>query len=176
LKNPAANGTTGTVLFRKEAGMKKAVFPAVLFCLICFGTQIAAAEEITLQTCEGYLKAMKIETKKAGPDRLGFKTGFPDGKTYEFLLTADKKNKFVYLAVVDLIKLPQNAPNLCQVTKQMAALNYGMVLAKLEWDSQKGEVRLSATMSTEDGLSQKRFAATLTTLLLSAEQVEKKLK
>ncbi len=156
--------------------MKKSLLTVLALAIILMFHSLAGAEEISLKTCRGYLKAMKIEAKNAGPDRLAFKTGFPDGKTYDFLLMADKKNKFVYLALVDLMKLQKNSSNLCEVTKKMASLNYGMVMTKLEWDEAKGEVRLSATMSTEDGLSQKRFGATLASLLLAAEQVEKKLK
>jgi hypothetical protein len=153
--------------------MKRRTFLGVLVLLL-FGAT-AFATPVNRGTCEKYLGAMKIKFEKAGAGQLSFKTGFPGSKTYSFLLVADEKNQFVYLAVVDLVKLPKSSPRVCEVTKTLAALNFGMVMTKLEWDEKKGEVRMSSTLSTEDGLSAKRFAGAITTLLLSAEQVEKRL-
>lgn len=153
-------------------GLKIIVSLAVLLLFAAW----AAAAEVTLDTCASYLTAMKIQFKKEGADRLTFKTGFPDAKQYDLICVADAKNKFVYLAVLNLMKLGKDAPNLCDVTKKMASLNYGMVMTKLEWDEKSGEVRLSATMTTEEGLSQKQFSTMLTTLLLAAEQADKQLK
>lgn len=139
-------------------------------------TTAPLAAEVTATSCAGYLTALKIPFSKSGTDRLSFKTGFPEGKTYEFLCVADAKNRFVYLAIIHLRMLDGNAPDLCKVTRKMAALNYGMVMTKLEWNEKAGEVRISRTVSTEDGLSQTSFHSAVTTLLLAAEQAENALK
>jgi hypothetical protein len=150
---------------------------ATIFLLVfLFSMAAFAAEPVDVSTCEKYLKAMKIEPKKSGANQLTFKTGFSEGKDYKLLLVADPANNYVYMAVTELYKLPANAPKACEITKKMAAMNYGMLLAKLEWDIKAGEVRLSTTLTTEDGLSAKRFAAALVSLVTAAEQVEKKLK
>lgn len=145
----------------------------VLAFLMTAGT--AFGDEVTANTCKTYLKAMNIPFTGQG-NSIQFKTGFPDAKTYDMICVADGKNKFVYLAVLDLYKLPAASPAVCKITKQMAVLNYGMILTKLEWDEKGGEVRLSISLSTEDGLSQKAFVAALSTLMTAAEHVEKSLK
>lgn len=155
---------------------KKHIILIALIALCIILSSAAFAGEITADTLLGYFKAMKIDAQKDPQGNLVFKTGFSDGKQFDFLCVVDSKNKYVYLAVVDIMKLSATAPALCEVTKKIAALNYGLMMAKLEWDKKGGEVRLSTTLSTEDGLSSKRFTAALSTLIASAEQVEKKLK
>ena len=147
----------------------------ILIIPLCFSVA-KAADPVTLSKCEDFLKSMKIAYTKGGTDRLAFKTGFADGKQYSMILVADPINKYVYMAVLDIMKLPPDSPKACQVAKKIAQLNYGMMLAKLEWDAKRGEVRLSVTLTTEDGLSKARFTAALSTLLSTAEQVEKELK
>ena len=138
---------------------------------------VAAAEgPVTLSTCEKYLMEMKIKPEKKQGDRMLFKLGFSDGKEYPVLLVADAKNKFVYMSVLDLYKMKADDPKAGEMAKKMLELNYGMVLTKLEWDSKEGEVRLSTALTTEDGLSKKRFSASLITLISTAEQVKAKLK
>ncbi len=157
--------------------MNKKGFPAFVILALCLLLPCSIfASEVKTDTLSGYLKAMKIDAKSDPQGNLVFKTGFSDGKQYSFLCVTDAKNKYVYLAVIDIMKLSATSLNLCEITKKMAALNYGMMMAKLEWDEKGKEVRLSTTLSTEDGLSSKRFAAALTTLIATAEQVDKKLK
>lgn len=154
--------------------MKKLVV-IIIAAAIFAAPAFLQAGPTTQADVEGYLTAMKLKYEKKG-GALTFTTGFPDGKQYKMICKVDEKNKFVYMAVTALASLKETSPKVCDVTKKIAELNYGMMMTKLEWDKKAGEVLLSATMSTEDGLSAKRFTNTLTTLLLVAEQAEKAFK
>ena len=151
---------------------------ALLFCasLLLIAAAAFAAGPATLEDCGKILKAMKIDYQKKGADRLVFKTGFGDEKKRNLICMADPKNKVVYLAVLDMAKLKKDDQTTCALSKKLLALNFGLMMTKLEWDEKKGEVRLSLTLDTDTGLAPKRFADALVTLLLAAEQVEGKLK
>ena len=156
--------------------MKHLFILAVCFLfVIAAGTAFCADQGVTGETCGAFLKAMKLNYKSPAQNTLTFRTGFPDSRQYDIICVADPKNKFVYMAVLDLKKLDGASPKVCEITRKMATLNYGMVMTKLEWNEKAGEVRMSITLSTEDGLSEKRFGVALTTLLLSAEQADKRL-
>jgi hypothetical protein len=151
-------------------GFMRLLSAAALIVALC-AFSASAAEPVSLDTLKTHLEQNHIATTNVGTDALEFKTGFPDGKNYSFVLKADAKSKFIYLAVVNLAALKSDDKDFCAKSKKLMTLNYGIALSKLEWDEQTGEVRLSNAFASERGLSKSELFWTIQMLLTTAEKL-----
>ncbi len=131
-----------------------------------------AIEKVSVKTIASYLLEANIKYQLNGPNSLNFKTSFPEGKDRQFLVKCDPKHHLVYIAVTNLGALKKSDENFCKIAEKLLKLNYGIAAAKLEWDESDGDIRLSKTFETEEGLSKSRFMGSLGALLLIAENLE----
>jgi hypothetical protein len=122
----------------------------------------------------GYLERMGGTCRVVGANELRSEARAA-GTTYPVLVKVDPARFLVYLALDDFFPLKAADPARGRVVDRMATLNYEMAVGKLEWDAEGGQVRLSHSFSTEDGLGYRTFSGVLATLLSSAGPVRKAL-
>jgi len=156
--------------------MKRLKFPFLwTVLLLLVSLSLAFAGPVTTETIQGYLIKSGIKSRPAGTNCLEFETGFPGGKSFRFMVRADPKTRFLYLAVLDLARVDPKGKDFCAKAKKLLSFNYGLGLAKLEWEENTGEVRLSKSFATEGGLGKDQFLKALQTLLITAQELEPKL-
>ena len=133
-----------------------------------------AAKGITVAEVRGYLEKMGGACRVVGDAEIRSEAR-AGGVAYSLLVKVDPARYLVYLAIDDFFPLAEKASARANVTDRMARLNYEMAIGKLEWDAQGGQVRLSHSFSTEDGLGYRTFSGVLATLLASAGPAHKAL-
>jgi len=69
-----------------------------------------------------------------------------------------------------LMTIPNSHPRKYVMLQRFMELNWELLIGKYEWDKSDGEVRLSYTFSTENGLGYEAFAACLQWIVLSADR------
>ena len=133
-----------------------------------------AAKGITVAEVRGYLEKMGGACRVVGDAEIRSEAR-AGGVAYSLLVKVDPARYLVYLAIDDFFPLAEKAAARAKVTDRMATLNYEMAIGKLEWDAQGGQVQLSHSFSTEDGLGYRTFSGVLATLLASAGPARKAL-
>ena len=133
-----------------------------------------AAQGVTVADVRGYLEKMGGACRVIGDSEIRSEAR-AGGKTYALLVKVDPARFLVYLAIDDFFPLAEKDPARARVVERMATLNYEMAIGKLEWDAKAGEVRLSHSFSTEDGLGYRAFSGVLATLLATAGPARKAL-
>ena len=77
--------------------------------------------------------------------------------------------KVVYLSMDRIMTIPNQHPRKAVLLQRLMELNWEHFLAKYEWEKRNGEVRLSYSFSTENGLGYDAFAACFEHLILTAD-------
>ena len=77
--------------------------------------------------------------------------------------------KVVYLSMDRIMTVPDQHPRKAVLLQRLMELNWEHFLAKYEWEKRNGEVRLSYSFSTENGLGYDAFAACFEHLILTAD-------
>ena len=169
------------MIFR-SVHMKKIAFLTAVFILTIFSASLFAGEQpeqpkkskADLALIESYLKTIGATYKKIDEQHLTFRAG-TKSKLDTIQINADPEKFFVYMGILDVFHVSSTDKSAAAVLTAVADLNYRLVMGKLEWDSSTGEIRLSYTFSTEDGLGYNSFYSVLMTLLTELPQVRAKL-
>jgi hypothetical protein len=90
--------------------------------------------------------------------------------TYECFILVDQERAIVYLAIGSYFRVPTSHPRLNDVLYRLMELNWELSLAKLEWDSSDGEVRMSHAITTEDGVGTTALGVCINYLIQSADK------
>ncbi len=134
--------------------------------------QAAAKEVVTVQTITSYLDRMnyvyKVEKSVKVPEIELLMRG--DNGNYELRIFIDDPRKVVYMCINRLMTVPRSHPRKSVVLQRLMELNWELLIGKYEWDKSDGEVRLSYTFSTENGLGYEAFAACFQLLVLTADR------
>ncbi len=96
------------------------------------------------------------------------------GEHTQFQLTLQhfEKEKVLYIAVVDYLSLEQatSSPAMVLLLTQLAAINYEMLLGKLQMNPRSGDITLSVEIQLDDGLGFRTFQAVLRHIVGAADQ------
>ena len=135
----------------------------------------AEAEEgdgVTLETVTSFLDKMgyvyKVDKSVKVPQiemRMRGSSG-----NYDMLMFIDNPRKIVYLCVNRFMTIPDTHPRKSVLLQRLMEWNWDLLIGKYEWDKTDGEVRLSYTFSTENGLGYEAFAACFQLLVLIADR------
>jgi len=107
----------------------------------------------------------------ADRDRSAILLGFEgDNGEYDIYILVNQEKAVVYIAIAHYIEVPASHPNLDQILRRLMELNWEFSLGKLEWDPNDGEVRLSHTFTTEDGLGTQALGVVIGYLVAAADR------
>jgi hypothetical protein len=85
--------------------------------------------------------------------------------THRLRMVIDEKRKILYVFLNRYFVVPKDHPNRNQVLQALMEQNWKLNVGRYEWDPEDGEVRLSYTFTTENGLGFEAFEAVVKTLL-----------
>ncbi len=135
-------------------------------------TQPVTKDTVTIQTITSYLDRMnyiyKVEKSVKIPEVELLMRG--DNGNYQLRIFVDDPRKVVYMCINRLMTVPDAHPRKNAVLQRLMELNWKLLIGKYEWDKTDGEVRLSYTFSTENGLGYEAFAACFQLLVLTADR------
>lgn len=130
------------------------------------------ATHVDLEVLRGYLERAGLPAPKVEPS--GVLTMPIQGKNTRFQLTLQHfvKEKVLYIAVVDYLSLEQatSSPAMVLLLTQLAAINYEMLLGKLQLNPSSGAITLSIEVQLDDGLGYRTFEAVVGHLIRAADQ------
>ncbi len=89
---------------------------------------------------------------------------------YDVRVLIDNDRDYVYMCVTRLLTCPASHPRLVPLLQRLMELNWQLLIGKYEWDNTYGEVRLSYTFSTENGLGYEAFVACFQLLVMAADE------
>ncbi len=134
--------------------------------------QPAADDGVTVATITSYLEKMdyvyKVDKSGKVPEIELLMRG--NNSNYDLRVFIDNPRKIVYTAVNRIMTVPNVHPRKCVLLQRLMELNWELLIGKYEWDKSDGEVRLSYTFSTENGLGYDAFAACFQLLVLTADR------
>ena len=123
--------------------------------------------ENALALIESYLDRMKLKYEADTSDKwpvikLPIKM---DNASHHVRVLIDTEKELVYLFLNRYLSVPADHPNLAAVLQTLMDYNWRLHVGKLEWDKTDGEVRLSFTFTTENGVGFEAFEAILGALV-----------
>lgn len=92
-----------------------------------------------------------------------------ENNRYDLRIFIDDSRKVVYVCVNRFLTCPTSHPRLAPLLQRLMELNWQLLIGKYEWDKTDGEVRLSHTFSTENGLGYDAFVACFQLLVMTAD-------
>ena len=93
-----------------------------------------------------------------------------DNAEYDIYILVSQEKAIVYIAIAHYLDVPPTHERLGEIMRRLMELNWEFSLGKLEWDSQDGEVRLSHTITTEDGLGRDALGVVIGYLVAAADR------
>jgi len=148
----------------------------LLVLAMAFTPLLAAAQPTTPDTIEQYLKKLHLQYKRGQSGEFEFSTGFPDARAEKFLVRALPEVKVVYIAILDVAKLPAEAARQAAAYRAIAELNYRLLIGKVEVEPDTNSVRLSFSFANENGVDFATFQAVVQSLLASVDKVREGLR
>ena len=131
-----------------------------------------ATDGVTVVTITSYLEEMgyvyKVDKSGKVPEIELLMRG--NNSNYDLRIFIDDPRKIVYTAVNRIMTVPNVHPRKYALLQRLMELNWELLIGKYEWDKSDGEVRLSYTFSTENGLGYDAFAACFQLLVLTADR------
>ena len=135
-------------------------------------TQALSKDVVTVQTITSYLDRMnyvyKVEKSVKVSDVELLMRG--DNGNYQLRIFIDDPRKVVYMCINRLMTIPDSHPRKSAVLQRLMELNWELLIGKYEWDKSDGEVRVSYTFSTENGVGYEAFVACFQLLVLTADR------
>lgn len=97
------------------------------------------------------------------------------GTRFDMQLEYSDDSDTIYHWVNRYLALPAASPRAPDVLRRLMQLNWTMLIAKLQWDSRSGEVRLSAVENTDSNFDRRAFRSTVQALHNKAGQLYREL-
>jgi hypothetical protein len=125
-----------------------------------------ASDQATVNVVKSYLDRMELYHKAdIQPDRVVIDLPVElDNATHHVLIVPSAGTRMLYIALNRYLTVPEDHPNLLSIMKTLMHHNWDLNVGKFEWDPRDGEVRLSYSFSTENGVGFEAFEAVLVTL------------
>jgi hypothetical protein len=70
----------------------------------------------------------------------------------------------IYFYLERYLVVPSDHPRVAEVLRRLMELNWDMLVGKFEWNPRTGEVRLSATLSTDSNFDRRAFRSVIAAL------------
>jgi len=121
----------------------------------------------------GYLDRMKLASKMVETDDKSSVLDVTlemDNATHHLRIVVDVERDMVYLFLNRFLSLPKESPNRDAVLRKLMETNWDLNIGKFEWDPSDGEVRLSYTFTTENGMGYEAFEAIVATLAKTGDK------
>jgi hypothetical protein len=94
-----------------------------------------------------------------------------DNASHSLRIVIDSKRQLVYLFLNRYVMAPEDHPRLNEILHRLMDLNWDLNVGKFERDKTDGEVRLSFTFTTENGVGFEAFEAIARTLLSTGDRL-----
>jgi len=130
------------------------------------------SEEQAFTVIRGYLDRMKLASKVVQAEKTSVIDVVleMDNATHHLRIVVDVERDMVYLFLNRFLSLPQNDPHRDALLQKLMETNWALNIGKFEWDPSDGEVRLSYTFSTENGMGFEAFEAIVGTLAKTGDK------
>jgi|YNPNPStandDraft_1061719.scaffolds.fasta_scaffold102101_1 hypothetical protein len=94
-----------------------------------------------------------------------------DKADYDVYIIVDHERAIVYIGLAGYLTVPRDHPSAPAIMSRLMELNWELSLAKFEWHaSGEGEVRISFTFTTENGIGAQALGAAIASLLDVADR------
>lgn len=153
----------------------------VAFCLVAgYGSAARAQEGVedawasddaSLRLAESYLERMELRytVDKTGKYPVLGVAMDCENSTHNMRIVFNAENRHLYIFLNRYIMAPADLPNLPVILRALMEKNWAMNFGKFEWDPSDGEVRLSFSFSTENGVGYEAFQAIVVTLFKTGD-------
>ncbi len=135
-------------------------------------TEPSAEDGVAVETVTSYLDKMnyvyKVDKSAKVPEIELLMRG--NNGNYDVRVFIDNPRKIVYVWVNRLMTIPDLHPRKYVLLQKLMELNWELLIGKYEWDKSDGEVRVSYTFSTENGVGYDAFVACFQLLVLTADR------
>lgn len=156
--------------------VRSAIFAAAIVALLATTGLAADPSPPSIATVKTWLAESKMPYKDAGENAVEFRAGFSAEATVSLFVRADPAMKYLYIAAVDVGRLDAKDPAFAEKAKKLLRVNYGLLLGKVEWIEETGEVRVSQTVSTDSAFSKVDFFTAIQSLLTAVESAAPRIK
>jgi hypothetical protein len=161
------------ILFRQAAPLFALEKKSLSSEHIVSGGRPFSSDEEALKVISSYLVRMHFP-----PARLLPNTAMPilalnvqmQNTAFQYCVVIDNRQKLVYVFLDRYLTISRSHPNLRQILQTLMEKNWHLNIGRYEWDPSDGEVRLSYTVSTENGIGFETFKAITKTLLITGNQ------
>ena len=144
--------------------MKRAAY-VMIACALAAASEVRAQAPggRYAQALEAELSALGLSARCSAPSASAYDCTFPARSALDKQdLTAhahyDDTTDTVY-AYVTLLSIPANSPALPGVLRRAMELNWELLAAKLEWNAQTGELRISGLLHTDSNFDRRALRA-----------------
>ena len=127
--------------------------------------------EVELTGVSQYLtRAGFIQQEQRGPNLISMQY---EGANTEFGVNVQifEREKVLFIAAVDYLRLEQatTSKSMVLLLTRLAALNYDMLIGKIQLNPGTGDITLSAELNFDDGLGYQTFLSVLNVLVTTAD-------
>lgn len=98
-----------------------------------------------------------------------------DHGKYDTYVVADTDTALAFIIISDYMMVRPDHRNCDRVLRRLMELNWHLNVGKFEWDPSDGEVRITFTFSTENGVGYEAFKAVFETLIDTADEYREEL-
>lgn len=98
-----------------------------------------------------------------------------DHGKYDTYVVTDTESALAFIIISDYMTVRADHRNCDKVLRRLMELNWKLNVGKFEWDPSDGEVRITFTFSTENGVGYEAFKAVFETLAVTADQYKEEL-
>lgn len=98
-----------------------------------------------------------------------------DHGKYDTYVVTNTESALAFIIISDYMTVRADHRNCDKVLRRLMELNWKLNVSKFEWDPTDGEVRITFTFSTENGVGYEAFKAVFETLTSTADEYKEEL-
>lgn len=122
-----------------------------------------------------YLDRMGLKYETNDERRFARMVVAGDNGKYDTYVLANTESALAFIIIGDYMTVRPDHRNCDKVLRRLMELNWKLNVGKFEWDPSDGEVRITFTFSTENGVGYEAFKAVFETLAVTADQYKEEL-
>ncbi|MCX7598318.1 MAG: YbjN domain-containing protein [Armatimonadetes bacterium] len=155
--------------------MKKAVGVLVLLVVLLPFSQAATLVTVDLPYLTKYLDQMGLKYETDPEKGFAHMIMVGDHGNYDTYVIANTESALAFIVISDYMTVKPDHRNCDRVLRRLMELNWKLNVGKFEWDPTYGEVRITFTFSTENGVGYDAFKAVFETLTTTADEYKEEL-
>jgi hypothetical protein len=145
----------------------------VSVCLLSILAAFALAADVPVKVdlpyVTKYLDAMKLKYETNPEKGFAHLIMVGDHSKYDTYVIADPESALAFIIIRNYLTVKADHRNCDKVLRRLMELNWKLNVGKFEWNSEDGEVRLTFTFSTENGIGLEAFKAVFDTITTTAD-------